>query len=94
MSRVEVQTNKEIRPDQLKVELGGVDVFTSEGLVQAEGVTQQQLDDAVATHVPDDDFGKDAEGKADEPTLEAFLTKSAPTAAETIDALKTLIRCR
>lgn len=53
--RVEVETSKEIRPDQLAVECGS-DIFTSEGRVQAEGITQQQLSEAVSAHVPDPFF--------------------------------------
>lgn len=71
MARVEVQTTKEIRPDQLAVEVG-TDIFTSEGIVQAEGVTQQQLEDAVAAHTSDPDWGKPAEDK----NLEAIRAKA------------------
>ena len=53
MARVEITTDKQIRPDQLKEELGGKDVFTSEGgVVQAEGCTKTQLEAAVAAHIP------------------------------------------
>lgn len=51
--RAETTTVKKIRPDQLKEELGGADIFTSEGgRVQAEGVTKGQLEAALAAHVP------------------------------------------
>ena len=53
MARAEITTDKEIRPDQLKQELNGADVFTSEGgVVQAEGVTEDELAAAVEAHVP------------------------------------------
>lgn len=61
MARAEIQTDKEIRPDQLKVELGGADVFTSPGFVQADGVTQPALQSAVDVHVADPHFGAPVE---------------------------------
>lgn len=54
--RVQTATQKIINPAQLKSELGH-DVFTSEGLVQAEGCTLSELEAAVASHVADAAFG-------------------------------------
>lgn len=54
--RVEVVTQKAINPPQLKDELGR-DIFTSEdGRVQAEGVTEAQLQAAVDAHLADPDY--------------------------------------
>lgn len=61
MSRVQIETTKQIHPAQLKDELGGNDVFTAEGIVQAEGVTEADLQTAVDAHVPNPDYDKPAE---------------------------------
>lgn len=64
MARARITTTREIRPDQLKVELGGADVFTSEGICEAEGVTTAELQAAIDAHVPDPNFGKPTEDVA------------------------------
>lgn len=57
MDRVQVTTQKAINSSQLKAELGGADVFTSEdGIVEAEGVTEAQLQAAVAAHEADSEW--------------------------------------
>lgn len=61
MARARITTDREVRPDQLKAELGGADVFTSEGIVEAEGVSEVTLQTAVDTHTPDPAFGAPAE---------------------------------
>lgn len=53
MDRVEIHSDKQVIPHQLKEELGGCDLFTSEdGVVQAEGCTKAELQAAVDAHTP------------------------------------------
>ena len=70
MERVAVSTTNPINLSQLAAELGTDKLFgpdndtlvsTTSKTIQAEGVTQAQLEAGLAAHVADPDFGKPAE---------------------------------
>lgn len=58
--------------------------------VDRDDIDPAAVQAALDAHTPDPDFGKTNDDKV----VDAFLAKSAPTAKETVDALKAFIRSR
>lgn len=52
---------KAVHGFQLQAEIGATSHYVVDDEFHAEGVTQQRLDDGVAAHVPDPNWGKPAE---------------------------------
>lgn len=59
----ETPLSKSINGTQLKAEVGASDLYVTEDILHAEGCTQEELEDGLAAHTPDPDYGKPQEDR-------------------------------